>query len=88
MDEREALERLRREGYQVYVWEDPPLAYYPEHVHAGDEVRWVIRGSITIGIPGGEVRELRAGDRLDVPANTIHWARVGPEGVRYVCGSR
>lgn len=88
MDEREWAVQLRREGFDVYVWEDPPLAYYPEHVHPGEEVRWVVRGSITIGFPGGETRELRAGDRLDVPANTAHWARVGPEGVRYLCGTR
>ncbi len=88
VDERECLSRLRQEGYDVYVWEDPPLAYYPEHVHPQDEVRWVVRGSITIGFPDGTACELRPGDRLDVPAGTVHWARIGPAGVRYVCGSR
>lgn len=82
------LARLRSEGYDVYVWEDPPLAHYPEHVHSQDEVRWVVRGAITIGFPDGSQRRLGPGDRLDVPAGTIHWARVGPAGVRYVCGSR
>ena len=31
---------------------------------------------------------LKAGDRMDVPAGTRHWARVGDEGVVYVCGSK
>lgn len=88
MDEEACRKQLEREGYRVYAWEDPPHAWYGEHTHPGDEVRWVLRGSITIGVRGGPVHELGPGDRLDVPAGTVHWARVGPAGVRYLCGTR
>lgn len=79
---------LEREGFQVYAWADPPGAYYPEHIHPGPEVRVVLEGSITIGFASGTSVTLGPGDRLDVPAGTVHWARVGPEGVRYLCGVR
>ncbi len=87
MREQEYMAQLRKEGFDVYVWEDAPLTHYGEHTHPEDEVRWVVRGSLTIGFPGGGSQTLGPGDRLDVPAGTVHWARVGPGGVRYVCGS-
>jgi uncharacterized protein YjlB len=46
------------------------------------EVLYVVRGSITFGLPGrGEALELRVGDRLDLPAGVAHDAVVGPDGV-------
>lgn len=42
----------------------------------------MLRGSITFSLTGsGEQVELRAGDRLELPAGTEHAARVGPHGV-------
>lgn len=40
------------------------------------------RGSIRFGLPGaGTAVDLRAGDRLELPAGTVHEAEVGPDGV-------
>jgi len=33
---------LRKRGYSVYEWYDPPGTYYPTHTHPDKEVRWVI----------------------------------------------
>jgi quercetin dioxygenase-like cupin family protein len=45
-------------------------------------VIYVVRGSITFGLPEpGEKLSLNAGDRLDLPAGTVHDAVVGSEGV-------
>jgi len=87
-DKGEVFKRLQEEGYtNLYVWSDSPGTYYDWHTHPFNEVRWVLEGEITIGTER-EVVTLRAGDRLDVPAGTRHWAKVGEEGVTYVCGSK
>ena len=42
----------------------------------------MVRGSITFGLPELDQQlTLKAGDRLDLPANTIHDAVVGAQGV-------
>jgi len=84
----EIFRALREEGFTgLYLWHDPPGTHYDWHTHPSDEVRWIIEGEITIGTEEGVVT-LKAGDRMDVPAGTRHWARVGDSGVTYVCGSR
>ena len=51
-------------------------------MHSYDKVIYVVRGSITFGLPElGEKLTLKAGDRLDLSANTAHDAVVGPNGV-------
>jgi quercetin dioxygenase-like cupin family protein len=45
-------------------------------------VIYVVRGSITFGLPqDGRAVTLRAGDRLDLPPGVVHDATVGPDGV-------
>ncbi|GAB6076614.1 cupin domain-containing protein [Desulfurobacterium crinifex] len=84
----EVFRILTEEGYtNLYVWQDTPNTYYDWHTHPFNEVRWVLEGEITMGTENGVVT-LKAGDRMDVPAGTRHWARVGDEGVVYVCGSK
>jgi len=87
-DVKEAMKRLKEEGYtNIYTWEDPPNAYYNWHTHPYEEVRWVLKGEITIGTKE-KVYKLKSGDKLKVPAGTKHWAKVGEEGVVYLCGSK
>lgn len=81
-----AITALRDEGLFVVEWTDAPGVEYPEHAHAGREVRVVLEGSMTIGTPSGE-RELGPGDRLDLEPGQRHWARVGDAGVRYLAGT-
>ena len=87
--ERERIEKiLRQEGYSdIYVWSDPPNTHYDWHTHNFDEVRWVLEGEILIGTEEGQFL-LKPGDRMEVPAGTRHWAKVGPKGVKYVCASK
>lgn len=74
--------RLRADGLEPGAWSNGPGARYPAHEHDYDKVLVVERGSITFGLPVyGEAVELRAGDRLDLPAGTTHDALVGPDGV-------
>jgi quercetin dioxygenase-like cupin family protein len=73
---------LEAEGLRYYAWGNGPGDTYPAHTHAYAKVIYVVRGSITFGLPAeGRSVVLHAGDRLDLPAGTLHDAVVGAEGV-------
>lgn len=78
-----ALRRLCEEqGLHPYQWSNGPRDTYGAHSHSYAKVIYVVRGSITFGLPEEERKiELKAGDRLDLPAGTIHNAVVGAQGV-------
>ncbi len=82
-DGREALAaRLRAEGLEASAWGNGPGDRYAPHDHGYDKVLVVAAGSIRFGLPGsGDVADLGVGDRLDLPAGTVHDALVGPDGV-------
>jgi quercetin dioxygenase-like cupin family protein len=70
------------EGLSPYQWSNGPHDVYSAHKHLYNKVIYVVRGSITFGLPEeGQKLLLKAGDRLDLPANTVHDAVVGPQGV-------
>lgn len=74
--------RLRDQGLHAGGWGNGPGERYAAHRHAYDKVIAVERGSIRFGLPGSlDSIELDAGDRLDLPAGTLHDALVGPTGV-------
>jgi quercetin dioxygenase-like cupin family protein len=55
---------------------------YSAHTHGYNKVIYVVRGSITFGLPElGKQLTLKAGDRLDLPTGTVHDAVVGSHGV-------
>jgi uncharacterized protein YjlB len=70
------------QGLDPYAWSNGPHDIYSSHSHSYDKVIYVVRGSITFGLPElGQQFTLKAGDRLDLPANTVHNAVVGLQGV-------
>jgi len=74
--------RLSAEGLRPGTWANGPGDVYAAHAHGFDKVLACAAGSIVFGLPGrGERVALRAGDRLDLPAGTLHDAIVGPDGV-------
>lgn len=74
--------RLRAEGLEAQAWGNNPFDSYGAHRHAYDKVLVGAAGSITFHLPelGREVA-LEAGDRLELPAGTLHGAHVGAQGV-------
>jgi len=80
---RSALWQLMvNEWLTPYSWSNDPGDVYAAHAHAYDKVIYVVSGSITFGLPELEQQlPLQAGDRLDLPARTVHNARVGEDGV-------
>jgi quercetin dioxygenase-like cupin family protein len=79
--------RLGDEGFEVFEWVDAPGADYAPHAHDRDESLWVVDGEITFGVAGAEYC-LGPGDRLMLPHGTVHTARAGASGARYLIGER
>jgi len=70
------------EGLDPYTWSNGPFDMYSAHTHTYAKVIYVLQGSITFGLPElGKQITLKAGDRIDLPANTVHDACVGADGV-------
>jgi hypothetical protein len=82
MTEQLLRRRLAEEGLAASAWGNGPFDHYGEHRHAYDKVLVAAAGSITFHLPelGRDVR-LDTGDRLHLPADTLHGADVGPDGV-------
>lgn len=77
------------EGITPYRWSNGPHDVYSAHEHAYHKIIYVVSGSITFGLPElGQFVTLKAGDRLDLPANVVHDATVGSEGVVCLEGHR
>ncbi len=77
---------LAKEGFgDLFVWQDGPNAYYPEHTHPCRTAHVILEGEMTL-TSGGRTATHKPGDRVDVPANTVHSARMGLAGCRYMIG--
>ena len=80
--------QLHAEGFtHTYVWQDGPGAFYPEHTHPTETAHIILDGEMTLTMQG-QTHTFRAGDRCDVPAGTVHSARMGPRGCRYLIGEK
>jgi quercetin dioxygenase-like cupin family protein len=85
-----AFERqLREEGFRhVYTWQDAAGAFYADHTHPMDIAHIVLEGEMTLTCLG-VTTTYRAGERPpDIPAGTVHAARMGPAGCRYLIGEK
>ena len=79
---------LRAEGFaRTYVWQDGPGAYYSEHTHPTVTAHIVLDGEVTV-TSEGMTQTYRARERFDVPAETVHSAKMGPKGCRYLIGEK
>jgi quercetin dioxygenase-like cupin family protein len=87
VDEEGLRRELEAEGFHVWGWTDSPGAHYEPHTHDQDESLWIVAGEITFGAKGRELH-LGAGDRLMLPAGTVHSAHAGPDGATYLVGER
>jgi quercetin dioxygenase-like cupin family protein len=73
---------MQADGLNSYSWSNGPHDIYAAHAHAYDKVIYCVAGSIVFGLPGENRKlTLHPGDRLDLPAGTVHDAVVGSEGV-------
>jgi quercetin dioxygenase-like cupin family protein len=81
--------RLVNEGYQALKWTSEPRQAYIAHAHIYPELLWLVEGSLTIVLPeNNRLIELTPGDRLEMPAGTMHGILAGPDGAVYLVGTR
>jgi quercetin dioxygenase-like cupin family protein len=72
--QRHDLSAAGREAVQVRV-ELAPGASVPKHTHPGEEIIYVLEGSLEYQVEGKAPATLKAGDVLFIPAGTIHSAK-------------
>ena len=72
--QRHDLSAPGREAIQVRVALDPGVAF-PKHTHPGEEIIYVLEGTLEYEIEGKPPVTLKAGDVLFIPAGTVHAAR-------------
>jgi quercetin dioxygenase-like cupin family protein len=63
-----------REVIQVRVDFDPGY-FAPKHTHFGEEIIYVLEGTLEYLIEGKPPATYKAGDVLLVPAETVHWVK-------------
>jgi len=81
-DEETIRKILAEEDLHGYRWSNGPGDVYSAHTHSFNKVVYVVRGSITFGLPdSGEQVTLNLGDQLNLPAGVVHNAIVGSDGV-------
>jgi quercetin dioxygenase-like cupin family protein len=72
--QRHDLSAPGREAIQVRVDFDPGVAF-PNHTHPGEEIIYVIEGSLEYQVEGKPPVTLKAGDVLFIAAGTVHSAK-------------
>jgi len=78
----EIMQMLSEQGLSAYRWSNSPGDVYSAHSHSFHKIIYVLQGSITFVLPLAEEQvTLNAGDRLELPPDTLHEAEVGPQGV-------
>lgn len=78
---------LEGDGFDVYAWRDPADRVYADHRHEDDESLCMVRGSMVFRVGDAEI-VLGPGDRLELPAGTLHRAQAGCDGAVYLIGRR
>jgi len=85
----ELMERLRSEATGCYSWSNGPGDRYAPHSHSYEKVLYCVAGSITFVLEAEARRlELKPGDRMVLPAGTVHSAEVWPAGCTCIEGKR
>ncbi len=80
---------LRREASSCYSWSNGPHDRYAAHTHSYEKVLYCVDGSITFVLEReGRQLVLKSGDRMMLPAGTLHSAIVGPSGCTCIEGQR
>jgi len=82
------IQQLESKGFTtVYEWFDEPGKQYPAHSHDHKTSTLISEGSMDVTI-GGHTETLKAGDRINIPANVEHAVVVSESGCKYVVGEK
>ena len=83
-DKREAIREISEAGWWPISWRDAPGDVSDAHKHDADQTLYLVEGQIEFGV-NGETIQLHPGDKLELPAFTIHTA-AAPRGATYIVG--
>lgn len=75
LTEKRLMAAIEREGYEVSLYAYREGTVFPEHEHAQDKCDAVLEGVLRV-LVGDAAYDLKAGDRLYLPAGTRHRAEV------------
>jgi quercetin dioxygenase-like cupin family protein len=78
----EIAEMVREEGFNPVLFNDDPGYVYKEHQHPQRKLLAFLKGSMKVKVKG-ETFNCHAGDRVLVPGNTPHTAKVGRAGCTF-----
>jgi quercetin dioxygenase-like cupin family protein len=85
----ELMTKLRSEARGCYSWSNGPGDRYAAHTHNYEKVLYCVDGSITFVLESeNRELELKRGDRMVLPAGTVHSAIVGASGCTCIEGHR
>ena len=85
----ELMAKLKTEASGCYSWSNGPHDRYVAHNHNFEKVLYCVDGSITFVLETeGKRLELTSGDRMVLPAGTVHSAVVGASGCTCIEGHR
>jgi mannose-6-phosphate isomerase-like protein (cupin superfamily) len=83
------MDRLRSEATGCYSWSNGASDRYAAHSHDYEKVLYCVEGSITFTLEAdGRRLLLGPGDRMVLPAGTVHSAVVGHTGCTCIEGRR
>ena len=80
----EAIGEVSDAGWWPFSWRDAPGEVYAPHKHDADQTLYLVEGSLDLTV-GGSAYHLEPGDKLELPAFTVHSAEA-PEGATYIIG--
>jgi quercetin dioxygenase-like cupin family protein len=85
----ELMAKLKAEAGGCYSWSNGPGDRYAAHSHSFEKVLYCVDGSITFVLESeGKRLQLEPGDRMVLPAGTVHSAIVGATGCTCIEGHR
>jgi len=83
-DKREAIQEISKADWWPISWRDAPGEVFEPHKHDSDQTLYLVEGYLELEI-GGRSHILNPGDKLELPAFTVHSAKA-PSGATYIIG--
>lgn len=79
LPQEEIIQMIKKEGFNPLLISDSPGYVYPKHKHPETKLLVCINGSMKI-VVDNEIFNFEPGDKLIIPGNTYHSAKVGENG--------
>src|SRR5437870_6890179 len=80
--EKEIVNSLENEGFEPTLFTNEPGYIYSSHRHPETKLLAFLKGSMEVTVTDQRF-SCQAGDKLLIPGNTVHSAKVGPNGCQF-----